>query len=175
MELQARMNAAFDNYLALSDLLMSDGLLLLEMDQTDARWQRIFIRTAAALVEGYSHCFREMAAVGLECDSSAIPNKEREVLATEISMGTSDRIKLTLRATYRMFNLTPMPDFGSENWSNAKLALEKRHVLMHPKTVADLEIPPGLWERIHSGLSWLIEQHFNVITAIHERYVEKRS
>ena len=172
MELQARMNAAFDNYLALSELLMSDGLMLLDMEQTDVRWQRNFIRTAAALVEGYSHCFREMALIGLECDPSEIPKKEREMLVTEAHMDTSDRIKLTLRVIYRMFKFTPMPDFGSENWSNAKLALEKRHALMHPKTVADLEISPGSWERIHSGLSWLIEQHFNLIKAAYERHVE---
>lgn len=175
MDLQARMNTAFDNYLALSDLLMADGQLLLDMQQADDRWQRIFIRTAVALVEGYSNCFREMAAIGFECDPSApLSNKEREVLTSERGMSAGDRIKLTLRATHLIFALTPLPDFSGEDWSNAMFAIEKRHVLLHPKTVADLEISFDSWARIHSGLSWLVEQHFNVVRAIHRQYFQER-
>jgi len=175
MELQDRMNAAFENYLELSDILTADGLELLESEKSDERWQRNYLRTSVALIEGYSHCFREMAAIGLECNSTEIPKNERDVLISEANVDTNNRIKLTLRATYRMFGIKPIPDFSSENWVNAKLGLEKRHSLMHPKNPSDLKISHDEWSQIYSGISWLIEQHFNLVKFLYEKYVTKRS
>jgi hypothetical protein len=146
MDLQSRTNAALDNYLRLLDILMSDGFMLPEMQQADVRWQRIFIRSAVALVEGYNYCFSEIAAIGLECNAPEIGKKEREALLAKERMETGEQIKLVLRASYRMFGLSPVPESSSEHWQNAKLALGKRRVLMHPKT-PDCE-PRKLWRAI---------------------------
>lgn len=175
MDHQEKLNTAFDNYLKLSDILTADGMALLESNENDEQWRRNFVRSCSALIEGYSHCFREMMKIGIEIESIDIPKKERKVILSESSVDTSDRIKLTLRAAYKMFNLAPVPDFGSENWINAQYALDKRHALMHPKIPSDLEITIDAWSQIHSGLSWLIEIHFNVIKLLYERNIENRS
>lgn len=162
------MDAAFANYLALSDVLMADGQFLLDMEKADSQWQRMFIRNAAALIEGYSHCFRDIAKIGLEIDESLIPKADQKAL-TDHKMDTDERIKRTLKVIYRLLQIAPYPNFGDANWCNSKLALQKRHALMHPKTVDDLEITSESWEKIYAGLTWLIEQHFNVMNLIHER------
>lgn len=172
MDHQAKMGAAFNNYLVVSDLLMSDGEMLMECKQDDDRWKRNFIRTASALVEGCSYCFWEMARIGLDWASSEVPTKERDVLLTDVHMSTDERLKLILRASYRIFELSPIPDFGTEDWVNARLALQKRNALMHPRVAADLELSLGSWSRIYAGLSWVIEQHFDFIRLIHERYIK---
>ena len=169
------MDAAFENYLALSDLLLSDGEIMLGVDLDDSRWQRNFIRAVVALIEGYGHCFRDMAVIGLDCDGPTLSADEEKVLRSESSLGVCDRIKFTLRAAYAMFSISPAPDFGTDEWCKAKEALEKRHSLMHPKTPSDLEITPIAWERMRAGLTWLVERHFDLIRLLHERHSQKGS
>jgi len=173
MELQERMNDAFDNYLSVSNILVDDGMLLLDLKDDDVKWRRHFIRSTAAMIEGYSHCFRQISAIGLECDSINLTKAEREVLLNEGKFNATDRIKLTLRVSYKMFGYSPIPNFESDDWQNAIYALDRRHMLMHPKTVDDLEISSESWDRIHSGLEWLITQHFKFIQLIYENHGKK--
>ena len=61
------MDAAFDNYFALSDVLRSDLIALLDSELASQHWRRNYIRVSASLIEGYAHCLREMCAVSFEC------------------------------------------------------------------------------------------------------------
>jgi hypothetical protein len=62
-----RMVAAFNNFIDLGFILMSDILELTETDyeSRSPSWRRNYIRTSIALIEGYGHCLREMCAVGV--------------------------------------------------------------------------------------------------------------
>ena len=173
MDHQEKMNAVFDNYLKLSDMLTADGMALLELDDNNDSWRRNFIRACSALLEGYSHCFREILNIGIEMEPLDLTNKERKVILSESSIDTADRIKYTLRSAYKVLNLSPAPDFSSQDWANAKYGLDKRHSLMHPKIPEDLEISDDAWDRIHSGFTWLVEAHFNVIKLLYEMNIEK--
>lgn len=160
---QERMDAAFDNYFALSSILRDDLTALLDTEKDSQQWRRNFVRVSASLIEGYAHCLREMCAVSFDCIAPAISQKETEVLCAERSFSANERIKLTLRVAYKLFELQPAPNFGGPEWPRAQLVLTKRHALMHPKTPADLEVPDALWSDLRNDVAWLIEQLFNFV------------
>jgi hypothetical protein len=57
---QTKFDAAFDNYLSLSNILKEDMNALLHEERSDQYWRRTFIRLSGAFLEGYAHCLREM-------------------------------------------------------------------------------------------------------------------
>ena len=167
---QVRMDAAFDNYFALSDILREDLSALLDSEIDSQHWRRNFVRVSASLIEGYAHCLREMCAVSFECVAPAISQKETEVLRSERSFDANERIKLTLRVAYKLFELQPAPNFGGSEWPRAQRVLAKRHLLMHPKSPADLEISDDLWNELREDVAWLVEQLFNFVAALQKKH-----
>ena len=168
--LQKRMDAAFDNYFELSKILQADMNALLDGENDSEHWRRNFIRASAPLIEGYAHCLREMCAVSFERIAPEITKKEAEVLKSEKGFDANDRIKLTLRAAYKLFELAPAPNFGGNEWPRAQRVLNKRHLLMHPKTSADLHISDELWKEIREDVSWLFEQLFNFFSLLQRKH-----
>ena len=164
------MDSAFDNYFALSDILCEDLAALLDGETNSQQWRRNYIRVSISLIEGYAHCLREICAVSLECVAPAISQKETEVLRSERSYDANERFKLTLRVAYKLFELQPVPNFGGVEWPRAQRVLAKRHLIMHPKTPADLKIPDGLWNELREDVAWLIEQLFNFIAALQKKH-----
>ena len=167
---QERMDAAFDNYFALSEILREDLLALLETESESQHWRRNYVRVSASLIEGYANSLREMCAISFECVASEINAKEAEVIRAERSFSANERIKLTLRAAYKLFDLQPAPNFGGQEWPRAQRVLEKRHLLMHPKTPSDLEVPDGLWVELRDDVTWLVEQLFNFVAALQAKH-----
>jgi hypothetical protein len=165
---QQRMDAAFDNYFELSTILQADMNALLDGENDTQHWRRNFVRASAALIEGYAHCLRDMCTVSFECEAPAIAKKEAEVLKSENGFDANDRVKFTLRAAYKLFELAPAPNFGGNEWRRA--VLSKRHLLMHPKTPPDLEIPDDLWKEIREDVTWLLEQLFNVFSLLQQKH-----
>ena len=164
------MDAAFDNYFALSDVLREDLLALLGTESDSQHWRRNYVRVCASLIEGYAHCLREMCAVSFACVAPEISEKEAEVVRSERSFNANERIKLTLRAAYKLFELQPAPNFGGHKWPRAQRVLERRHLLMHPKTPADLEISNELWLELRDDVTWLVGQLFNFIAALQAKH-----
>ena len=175
MEIQKQFIGAFNNYLALGEILAADLVKLSDSEDDSDYWRRNYIRVVASLLEGYSHCFREMAAIGLKYKSPSLSKKEEEALLTGFGYTTSDRIKLSLRAFYKMFELFPAPDFSGKEWKNAMTVFEKRNALMHPKFLNDLEFTEKSWAEIREGSNWLIKKHFDVLKIIYEKYIKKGS
>ncbi len=169
------MNQAFANYLNLAEILRSDLLEMVEKEKGHETWKRNYIRVVAALIEGESFCFRQMAAVGLEFDVSSLTQNEKKALQSSVGFSATDQIKLVLRAAYKMFNLGVLPDFGGEDWLKATEMFDKRHRLMHPKIPADLRITDEEWPRLYEGATWLLEQHFKVTGLLYSKYVKKVS
>lgn len=167
---QKRMDAAFDNYFQLSNILQADMNTLLDGENDSQHWRRNFIRASASLVEGYAHCLREMCAVSFECVAPEIGTKESEVLRSERSFDANERIKLTLRVAYKLFELEPAPNFGGNEWPRAQRVLIKRHLLMHPKTPADLDVPDDLWNEMRDDVAWLMEQLFNFFSLLQREH-----
>ena len=168
--LQEKMDVAFDNYLLLSKVLHADMTTLLDNESNTQHWRRNFIRSSAALIEGEAHCLRDMCALSFECAAPEIASKEADVLRSEKDFGAEDRIKLTLRAAYKLFELAPAPNFGGNEWPRAQRVLHKRHLLMHPKTPIDLEVPDDLWNEIRDGVTWLMEQFFNFLFLLQQKH-----
>jgi hypothetical protein len=170
LRLQQRLDAAFDNYFTLSDTLREDLLVLLEDESESQHWRRNYIRVSASLIEGYAHCLREMCLVSLECVAPEISESEAKIVRSERSFNANERIKLTLRAAYKLLELQPAPRFGGHEWLRAQRVLDRRHLLMHPKTPADLEITNELWLELREDVTWLIEQIFNFIAAFQAKH-----
>ncbi|HOM12551.1 MAG TPA: hypothetical protein PLB41_04465 [Rubrivivax sp.] len=168
--LQHQMDDAFDNYFALSEVLREDLSALLDAEFDSQSSQRNFIRASAAMIEGYTHCIREMCLVGLQCDAPALTSKEIAALKPERGVDTNDRYKLTVRAAYKMFELSPLPDFGGEHWVRAKEVLNKRHLLMHPKLPSDLAIASPTWPAIKDDVAWLMQQLFAFFVLLQKKH-----
>jgi len=66
MEIQKQFIEAFNNYLALGKVLAADLVEISESEDDTAYWRRNYVRIVSSLLEGYSHCFRKMAAIGLK-------------------------------------------------------------------------------------------------------------
>ncbi|WP_374339557.1 hypothetical protein [Methyloversatilis sp.] len=164
------MDAALDNYFALSDILREDLSALLDSESESQHWRRNYIRVAASLIEGYAHCLRDMCAVSFECVAPSISAKEAEVIQSERNFNANERLKLTLRVAYKLFELAPAPNFGGPEWPRAQRILEKRHLLMHPKTPDDLEVPDALWSELRDDVTWVVEQLFNFISALQKKH-----
>ena len=164
------MGAAFDNYFALSDILVKDLQALLESESNSQHWRRNYIRVSASLIEGYAHCLREMCMVSFVCVAPEISQKEEKVLRSEQGLEANERIKLTLRVAYKLFELQPSPNFGGLEWERAQRILAKRHLIMHPKNPADLNISDELWEELYDDITWLIKQFFSFISALDTKY-----
>jgi hypothetical protein len=159
-EWQQQMDAAFDKYFAMSKMLGADVELLLQDESDTQSSRRNFIRAASTLVEGYTHCFREMCAVGVVTSPASLSEEEVKALTFERKLGSIERTKLTVRATYKLFELPDVPNFGVRGWEQAQRLLDKRDRLMHPKSVQDLEVADDEWNDIHLGVEWLFEQLF---------------
>lgn len=167
---QEKMDAAFDNYFQLSNILLADMNALLDGENDSQHWRRNFIRASASLIEGYAHCLREMCAVSFECVAPEIGKKESEVLRSERSFDANERIKLTLRVAYKLFELEPAPNFGGNEWPRAQRVLTKRHLLMHPKIPADLDVPDDIWNEMRDDFAWLMEQLFNFFSLLQQKH-----
>jgi len=167
---QDRMDAAFDNYVALTNLLREDLVSLLDSESNSLHWRRNFIRVSASLIEGHVHCLREIWVVSFDCLAPSIHPKEAEALCSEGKFSANERLKFTLRAAYKLFELQPAPNFGGLEWCRALRVLEKRHLLMHPKNPADLHVSKHLWADLYSGVTWLIEQLFTFISALEKKH-----
>jgi hypothetical protein len=111
-----------------------------------------------------------MCAVSFECDATSISAKEVDVIQAERSFDANERLKLTLRVAYKLFELSPAPNFGGPEWLRAQRVLAKRHLLMHPKTPGDLEISDALWSELYDDVTWLINQLFNFISTLQQKY-----
>jgi hypothetical protein len=157
--LQQRMYDAFDNYFAMSAVLRDDLIELSKTQNDEQHWKRNFVRTSAALFEGYTHCIREMCVISFECSAPKLTNKEAAALRFERKFPANERIRLTLRAAYRLFEVDPAPEFGDQGWSGARSIFEKRDVLMHPKAQDDLIVDDDCWRDINYGAYWLLRQY----------------
>ena len=173
MNLQARMNKAFDDYFAVTTKLRSDVELFLDViesgliNNSDIRWKRNFVRTLVAVIEGHSYRLRQIAATELECKPHELSKNEQKALTSGDDFSIPERIKYTLSGSYKIFGFPP-PDFGTADWKNAQEGLDWRNDLTHPKTPADLERTSDSWKRIDSGLTWLLKQHFDFPQHLHE-------
>jgi len=169
-KLQARFDRAFDNYLVLTNLLREDMESMLETRSASLQWRRNSIRAASALLEGHAHCLRQLCAVGLLCNAPPLTSKERSVIEEERAFDTCERMKLTLRAAYKLLSLQPTPDFGGKQWQRAQRLLRKRHRLMHPKRPSDLGVSNRTWSEMRAGMTWLMQQFFDYLALAQAKY-----
>lgn len=166
---QEAMDAAFDNYFMLADVLNSDLNALLDSESEDQHWRRNFIRLSNVLIEGHIHCLTEMCLIYPE-----VSKNERAVLRSGQNSSSNDRIKFTLREAFKLFQLTPAPDFSGKEWNRARYVFKKRNLLMHPKMASDLEVSDELWPTIYEDVTWLIEQIFSFSELLQQKHSNEK-
>lgn len=171
---QVDMDRAFRDYFSISAILVEDMFKLQNVREDDESWRRNHIRVMAVLVESYANCFREIALVGLNTGGLDCNKKEEKLLRDESSCDICERIKLSIKIAYSMFQIIPAPDFGDGKWELAKKALRKRGVLMHPKSLADLKISDTDWLEMEEGLGWLFSKLGSVIELLVHKHGYRR-
>ena len=167
---QVCMDAAVENYLMLHTPLHEDISALFESENNSSSWRRRFIRDSVAFIEGHASAIRGMSVVSVNCVAVEISKNETKVLRCERDFSADDRIKYTLSGAYKLFELDPRPSFKGLDWQNAKKMFAKRHFLMHPNTLADLEIKEDCWFDLKSGGEWLIKQFLFFSKLLKEKY-----
>lgn len=172
-QLQLQLDVAFANYLNLTAVLEQDMKSMLLAESRSQQWRRNFVRTSAALLEGHAHCLREMCLVGLGCSAPSLTKKERFAITDERGFDANGRLKLTLRAAYKLFSLQPIPDFRGAEWARAQRVLRKRHRLMHPKRPRDLGMSDRTWSEMRRDIAWLMKQFFDFLSLGHQKYVNE--
>jgi len=169
-QLQAQLDAAFDNYFKLTTILYKDMESMLLTESNSQQWRHNFIRASAALLEGEAHCLREMCLVGLRCNAPTLTKKERSAITDKRGSDANTRLKLTLRAAYKLFSFQPAPDFSGIAWVRAKRVLRKRHRLMHPRGPRDLGISDRTWSEMRRDTAWLMKQFFDFLSLGQQKY-----
>ena len=53
---------------------------------------------------------------------------------------------------------------------NGKNAIEKRSMLMHPKTAMQMDISTNEWQEHYEGISWLIYASSSLIEKAYQKY-----
>ena len=88
MNLQDRMDKAFEDYFAVTNELRSDVEMFLDaidsglLKESDIRWKRNFVRALVAVIEGHSYMLRQIAATELECKPQELSNNEQIALTS---------------------------------------------------------------------------------------------
>ena len=65
-------------------------------------------------------------------------------------------IKLAFDVTARQFQVDYQPDYGNSGWNALKLGVKVRNRLVHPKSVADLEVTDEEISIVTEANSWFI-------------------
>jgi hypothetical protein len=169
-KLQARLDSAFTNYLTLTAALRDDLAAMLAQESPSLHWRRNFVRASAALLEGHAYCLTQICRLGVSLSPASFSAKERKAVANPDSIGANERLKLTLRVAYKLFQLHPAPHFGGAAWRNAQRVMLKRHKLMHPRTPRDLGIATSTWQQLKRGIVWLMQQFCDFLSLAQARY-----
>ena len=170
MKKQKQMDLAFDNYLTVSKILREDIIKLLSQREETDQWQRRFIKELTITCEAFSACYRGILEIDKDGYENKLSKNQLTVLEDERSLSTDDRLKYTLTGIHKVLSLEPIPNFGQPLWESARKAILKRDQLTHPKDISSLLLETRDFEEYEEGLTWLYEQHSNVLSLIQEKH-----
>lgn len=174
MNAKQRLNEALTDYFQLSATLATDLEVLLSQYSDSAAWKRNFVRVTMALLEGYGHSFRRICAVGLESDLQELSRKEILILRKDRSFAVNERLKHTLLAAYKLFDLESEPSFDGKEWFQALRLMKKRDQIVHAKLLIDLDVPEDKWQQLYDGTLWLISLFTGFVAALGEKHPQLR-
>ena len=155
---QQKMDAIFDAFFAVSDILREDVSSLLDSKfDENPIWRRAFIRAVAPLIEGLAYSYLSICHINPD-----LTPEDREKVDPDQKSKTSVRIKTALESIYRQLNISPPPDFSRQDWTDAQRMFSARDSLMHPKTIDCLTYTEDDWKRIYDGSVWLLGEFFRL-------------
>jgi len=125
--------------------------------------RRNFVRALAALFEGNTYCLRKICLVKLKTTAPrALSSAELETIVSGRSKDAETKIRHVLNGSYKLFEISAAIDAKSEEWKRVEQLLARRHRLVHPNTVADLEVTDDESRGAILTAAWLREQ-FEVV------------
>ena len=175
MDAADALGKAYDDYFAVSDVLMTDLTALVDQPLQSGVERRNFLRGAWGLIEGDTESLRRIAASIAEASGKALTSKQQKLIADERSLDSLDRIKESLKLAYAVFALPNAPNFGGPEWGWVITASTRRDRVTHPKTVADLEISEQEWSDCFKAFTWLNGLFRDFHSAIHRTYASGES
>jgi hypothetical protein len=162
---------ALDKQDALLKILRADLHDFLDIESDSQSWRRNYIRVSASFIEGYIHSLKELCTMSFQyTPPTKISSKENKALHNEKGLDATERVKLTLRAAYKLYELQPVPDFYGPEWERAHRVINQRNLIIHPKGPDDLDIPDHLWSELDDGITWIITQLCNFNSALVNKY-----
>jgi len=182
-----RLSAVTDDWLGLSDILRTDGRIILESLLTDSENQtlrRSFVRACWAYVEAITFSVKKFMLTACQFGSDRFTVEEQVFLASqrlvvdpegEVAVyrepvNALENVKRTFRLAARVLDTEWTPDFGVEGWQRLRKAIQIRHRLTHPKTVAEVNVSDDDFDDLKQGISWFIQMITAFDTAVLARY-----
>ncbi|WP_350115242.1 hypothetical protein [Nitrosomonas sp.] len=158
------MNDRITNLLHLMGVFREDFHSLLDLEGDTPFWRRSFIRLCVPCFEGQTNCLIEICALSHECQNAVLLTKREKMIFGKCreKLSLKERIKYTLRVTYKLLELDTLPDFNACEWHRLAEVFDKRNALTHPKKLADLEISDSSFGEIKNDVVWLLKQFDNI-------------
>ena len=168
--IQQSLDAALVGYLNLSASSMAEINYLLAHHEDDSNqyWRRTFIRAAWSLIDGDIYALKEMCRSVKELRADVIKNSDEELLSSD-RQETGDKIKGVLKLARTIFDLPITLDFAGTEWATVGLAIEKRHNIVHPKSVDTLVITDDQWKQQKEAIGWFLSTSSSLLVALEEK------
>ena len=162
-----------DELLGITDVLREDLNQTLNIEeQLDLQtWRRHLIRASWALFEGYIYGIKLFIKKACTLGSEELTEKEMKLIDEGVFIidtngvvkwetnyeSTINNIKKTLKLSSNKFDLNWAPDFNDNGWKDLRDSITIRHRIVHPKSIASLEITDAEIEAHKNSISWFIK------------------
>ncbi|MCF4998023.1 hypothetical protein GIW70_12945 [Pseudomonas syringae] len=177
-----------DELLDMNGVLCDDAQYLLELLNRDYKNQAIrrsFVRACWAYIEATVHGVKETTLCASTLGSVDLPTKDHIFLyggtflvsldgSTVFKLlrcDTEKTIKHTLRIAAECFDVGWSPDFTHKGWRMLRMSLQLRHRLVHPQSVAKLDVSDQEADEHQEAFIWFSKLYTNLINDIHNRFV----
>lgn len=169
--IQDSFDIAVVGYIKLSDSCIAELNYLHENHEDDANqyWRRTFIRASWSLVDGDIYALKEMCRSIAQLRSDDIGKSDENLLNSD-RQEMGDKIKGVLKLAVKIFDLSVTLDFGGSDWTTVKLSIEKRHNVVHPKSVDTIMVTDDEWKQQKDAIGWFMSTSNSLLVALQKKY-----
>jgi hypothetical protein len=140
-----------------------------EDDNSNQVLRRSFVRASWAYVEAITHAFKSMTSIVVNAKGCVLEPKEVAFLE-QSRMDTLTNIKGIITLVAKVFNVPKRDSGGGTDWRHVEPSIKVRNRLVHPKSVADLQVTDAEWEVHRNGFVWLVHAFDGLLSDINDQY-----
>lgn len=166
-----RFDEALISLLGMNRILRDDLNALLDAfpDQRSQVLRRDFVRASWAYVEAITYALKFMVRVLVDVGACRLEPKEA-VFLEQPRTETLKNIKQTIKLVSKVFSVSECDLGGGTDWNHVGPSMKIRDRLVHPKSVASLQVADSEWDAHKDGFVWLVKAFDGLLTDISDRY-----